>query len=60
MQDAQAPSSPIPQDYLLFLEGALCRDASGELVAAALEAILDTVAVDADGFRARCGAIVWG
>lgn len=55
MQDAQAPSSTIPQDYLLFLEGALCRDASGELVAAALEAILDTVAVDADGFRARCG-----
>lgn len=47
------PAYATPLDYLLFLEGALCRDASGDLVAAALEAILETVAADQRGFRSR-------
>ncbi|KAG1660153.1 hypothetical protein FOA52_007810 [Chlamydomonas sp. UWO 241] len=47
------PGAPLPPGYLLLLEGALCRDTTGELCSSALQDLLATGAVDAPGLRAR-------
>ncbi|GAX79566.1 hypothetical protein CEUSTIGMA_g7007.t1 [Chlamydomonas eustigma] len=52
-KDFLNPEEAVPSGYLLLLEGALCRDSSGELCAVALKALLDTVLLDTKAFAHR-------
>ena len=53
IQDFLSPGDPVPHGLLMLLEGALCRDSTGELIAVALQSLLDTVLIDKEAFGAR-------